>query len=64
MNLQKYFDYYLEFLKTHPTITNRQAREITGIRSENLLKVEFYKLRDQDRLEMVPALRGHPQLGG
>ncbi len=30
----------LEFLKTNKTITNRQAREITGIRSENLVKVE------------------------
>jgi ATP-dependent DNA helicase RecG len=48
----------LEFLQTHPTITNRQAREITGIRSENLVKIEFYKLRDQDRLEMVPGLKG------
>jgi len=48
----------LEFLQSHPTITNRQAREITGIRSENLVKIEFYKLRDQDRLEMVPGLRG------
>jgi ATP-dependent DNA helicase RecG len=48
----------LEFLQTHATITNRQAREITGIRSENLVKIEFYKLRDQDRLEMVPGLKG------
>jgi len=48
----------LEFLKTSPTITNRQAREITGIRSENLVKIEFYKLRDEGLLEMVPGLRG------
>ena len=48
----------LEFLKSNPTITNRQAREITGIRSENLVKVEFYKLRDEDSLEMVPGLKG------
>jgi ATP-dependent DNA helicase RecG len=48
----------LEFLQTNETITNRQAREITGIRSENLVKVEFYKLRDEDLLEMVPGLKG------
>jgi len=48
----------LEFLEHNPTITNRQAREITGIRSENLVKIEFYKLRDENLLEMVPDLRG------
>jgi ATP-dependent DNA helicase RecG len=48
----------LEFLRTNQTITNRQAREITGIRSENLVKVEFYKLRDENLLEMVPGLKG------
>jgi ATP-dependent DNA helicase RecG len=48
----------LEFLKHNPTITNRQAREMTGIRSENLVKIEFYKLRDEGLLEMVPDLKG------
>jgi ATP-dependent DNA helicase RecG len=48
----------LEFLKNNQQITNRQAREITGIRSENLVKIEFYKLRDEGRLEMVPGLKG------
>ncbi len=48
----------LEFLENNPTITNRQAREITGIRSENLVKIEFYKLRDEGLLEMVPGLKG------
>jgi ATP-dependent DNA helicase RecG len=48
----------LEFLQTNETITNRQAREITGIRSENLVKIEFYKLRDENLLEMVPGLKG------
>ena len=48
----------LEFLASNQTITNRQAREITGIRSENLVKIEFYKLRDEDLLEMVPGLKG------
>jgi ATP-dependent DNA helicase RecG len=48
----------LDFLKEHNEITNRQAREITGIKSENLVKVEFYKLRNADMLEMVPGKRG------
>jgi len=48
----------LEFLRSNETITNRQAREITGIRSENLVKIEFYKLRDEGLLEMVPGLKG------
>lgn len=54
----------LEFLKTNSTITNRQAREIAGIRSEKLVKIEFYKLRDEGLLEMVPGLKGQPLLGG
>jgi ATP-dependent DNA helicase RecG len=51
-------DAILEFLGTHPTITNRQAREMTGIRSENAMKNEFYKLRDLGKLEMVPEKKG------
>lgn len=48
----------LKFLETHNTITNRQAREITGIKSENLVKIEFYKLRDAGLLEQIPELKG------
>ncbi len=48
----------LEFLKSHECITNKQARELTGIKSENLVKVEFYKLRDEGLLERVPGLQG------
>jgi ATP-dependent DNA helicase RecG len=51
-------DSILEFLEGHQTITNRQARDITGIRSENAMKNEFYKLRDAGELEMVPELKG------
>ena len=56
--LAKPTDAILEFLKSSDRITNRQAREITGIRSENLVKIEFYKLRDEGLLEMVPKLKG------
>lgn len=51
-------DAILEFLETHQEITNRQAREITGIKSENAVKNEFYKLRDLGKLEMVPEKKG------
>ena len=48
----------MEFLETHDQITNRHARDITGIKSENLVKVEFYKLRDVGHIERVPGLAG------
>jgi ATP-dependent DNA helicase RecG len=48
----------LKFLTQQPQVTNKQARDLTGIKSENLVKVEFYKLRDEGLLEQVPELRG------
>jgi ATP-dependent DNA helicase RecG len=48
----------LEFLTKHATITNKQARDITGIKSENAVKSEFYKLKEAGLLEMVPELKG------
>lgn len=48
----------LGFLRKNPTITNRQARDLTGIKSENLVKIEFYKLRDEELLEQVAGLKG------
>lgn len=48
----------LNFLASNDKITNQQARDITGIKSENLVKVEFYKLRDEKLLERVPELKG------
>lgn len=48
----------LEFLNNNSTIKNSQARDITGIRSENLVKIVFYKLRDQGLIERVPGLEG------
>jgi ATP-dependent DNA helicase RecG len=48
----------IEFLSKFPEITNRQARDLTGIRSENLVKVEFYKLKNEDLIEMVPGKKG------
>lgn len=48
----------MSFLATHDRVTNRQARELTGIKSENLVKNEFYKLRDEGLIERVPGLSG------
>jgi ATP-dependent DNA helicase RecG len=48
----------LEFLAREPRITNKQCRDLTGIKSENLVKLEFYKLRDEGLLEMIPGLKG------
>ena len=48
----------LAFLEKSDTITNRQARDITGIRSENAVKSEFYKLKEAGYIEMVPELKG------
>lgn len=49
----------MEFLSKNPTITNKQARDITGIKSENAVKSEFYKLRDAGSIEMIPELKGN-----
>lgn len=49
----------MEFIGKHGTITNRQARDITGIKSENAVKSEFYKLRDAGLIEMIPELKGN-----
>lgn len=48
----------LTFLDKNPEITNAQARDLTGIKSENAVKREFYKLRDQNIIERVPGKGG------
>lgn len=56
--LAKPSELILEFLLKNDRVTNKQAREITGIRSENKVKDEFYKLRDAGEIEMIPELKG------
>ena len=51
-------DLILQFLKNNNEITNKQARDITGIKSENQVKNEFYKLREGGYIERVPEKRG------
>lgn len=48
----------LEYLASHPTITNSIARGLTGITSENSMKEVFYSLRKAGKLEQVPGLAG------
>jgi ATP-dependent DNA helicase RecG len=44
----------IEFLQKNGVITNKQGREITGIKSENAMKNVFYTLRDEKIIEMIP----------
>lgn len=48
----------LEYLKLHAEITNQQARELTGIKSENSMKNVFYRLRDLGEIEQTPKILG------
>lgn len=43
----------MEFLSHNPIIKNKQARELTGIRSENTMKRVFYKLRNEGQIKPV-----------
>jgi ATP-dependent DNA helicase RecG len=43
----------MEFLHNNDKIKNGQARELTGIKSENKMKGIFYKLRDQKLIKPV-----------
>jgi hypothetical protein len=46
------------FLHNSDKIKNKQARELTGIKSENKMKVIFYKLRDQNMIKPVMSRNG------
>jgi ATP-dependent DNA helicase RecG len=45
----------MDYLQNHESITNRVARELTGITSENTMKEVFYRLRDSSLIERVPG---------
>lgn len=45
----------LEFLQTHDQITNKQAREICHIGSENKMKRVFQRMMRQGLIELVPG---------
>ena len=48
----------LEFLSKNSRIKNRQARELTGIKSENVMKGVFYKLRDRGLIVPIMSVNG------
>lgn len=48
----------MEYLKTHDEIKNKEAREVTGIKSENLMKNVFLRLKKNNIIEPVPGKKG------
>ena len=48
----------MEYLESHPMITNRIAREQTGIPSENSMKLVFLRLRDTGLIRQVHGRSG------
>lgn len=48
----------MDYLHNHETITNRIARELTGITSENSMKEVFYRLAKSGLIERVPNRKG------
>jgi ATP-dependent DNA helicase RecG len=48
----------MSYLETHPEITNEEARQLTGIKSENTMKNVFYRLRDTGQLELMEKAAG------
>ncbi|MFJ8659165.1 RNA-binding domain-containing protein [Streptomyces sp. NPDC093795] len=45
----------LEYLRNNEEISNKIARSLTGIASENRVKQVFYKLKNADMIEPVPG---------
>ena len=48
----------MDYLANHPEITNRIARELTGISSENTMKEVFLRLAKGGLIERVPDRKG------
>jgi ATP-dependent DNA helicase RecG len=48
----------MDYLGNHETITNQIARELTGITSENSMKLVFYRLARSRLIERVPGKKG------
>lgn len=49
----------LEYLHNNPKITNVIGRGLTNIRSENVMKRVFYKLRDEGLIEPIISRKGN-----
>ena len=48
----------MDYLANHAAITNRQARALTGIVSENTMKNVFLRLAKANLINPVPNRRG------
>lgn len=48
----------MKFMETNDEITNRLARDITGIKSENTMKNVFLRLKARNMLEPIPTRKG------
>ena len=48
----------MEYLENNNEITNRIARQLTGIKSENSMKNVFIRLRDRNMIEQIPGRSG------
>lgn len=53
----------MEYLEKNISIKNREAREITGVKSENVMKRHFYDLRDKNLIEPVMSKTGRKIIG-
>jgi ATP-dependent DNA helicase RecG len=49
----------MEYLSKNANIKNKQAREITGVKSENVMKRHFYDLRDKNLIDPVMSKNGN-----
>jgi ATP-dependent DNA helicase RecG len=52
----------LDYMSTHDTISNAQARQLTGITDANKMKRVFNRLKSQNYLEIVPGTRSSATL--
>jgi ATP-dependent DNA helicase RecG len=48
----------MDYLANHAEITNRIARELTGIASENTMKIVFLRLAKSKLIERIPGRKG------
>ncbi|HUB45890.1 MAG TPA: ATP-binding protein [Acetobacteraceae bacterium] len=48
----------MNYLQSHPEITNSIARDLCGIRSENVMKDVFLALKSRGEIEPVPGKKG------
>ena len=51
-------DMVMEYLETHEEIKNKEGRDLTGIKSENMMKNVFKNLKKAGLLERVPGKLG------